>query len=288
MRVASDPRQLALEDWWASVGETIAQPQLQDTLVDAQSPAPSPDSAAAANTKPMASLENALRARLRSSVKLSFHENRRTIVSVRANQGNHHVRLHRMFQDAPSEVVDALTRYIVLRDRNANRVIHRFVEGIALNTEAKETKRVAARGHANGRVYDLEQMLHEVWQSHGPNDCQPDVHIQWGTLGRKQRGQRSIRLGSYSALDKRIRIHPVLDSEFVPRFFVLFVVFHELLHHWLPSVAEHGRQMMHHTEFRKREAQHPQYREALRWEKENIDRLLRHTAKLRREAAVAS
>ena len=37
-------------------------------------------------------------------------------------------------------------------------------------------------------------------------------------------------MGSYSVEDRVIRIHRSLDRSFVPRFFVEWIVFHEMLH----------------------------------------------------------
>ena len=89
------------------------------------------------------------------------------------------------------------------------------------------------------------------------------------------RGRRSIRLGTYTHDLELVRIHPALDRESVPRFFVEFVVFHELLHHVVPARRSGGRIDYHPPEFRARERTHPDYARAIRWEAENLEALLR-------------
>ena len=61
----------------------------------------------------------------------------------------------------------------------------------------------------------------------------------------------------------------------VPRYFVEFIVFHEMLHQvWPTTVTENGR-VHHPPAFRARERTFPQYEAALRWEREHLSLLLR-------------
>jgi predicted SprT family Zn-dependent metalloprotease len=73
-----------------------------------------------------------------------------------------------------------------------------------------------------------------------------------------------------------VRIHPILDDAFVPRFFLEYVVYHELCHAALPSVVGADGRLRHHTaEFHALERQFPRYDEAVAWQTQNLDRLLR-------------
>ena len=103
-----------------------------------------------------------------------------------------------------------------------------------------------------------------------------DARIGWG---RRIRGGRrhSIKMGVYLHDQKLIRIHPNLDDERVPRYFVELVVFHEMLHQAIPPVtARDGRRIVHGREFRTREKRFPGYDRARSWEKQNLHLLLRH------------
>jgi len=86
-----------------------------------------------------------------------------------------------------------------------------------------------------------------------------------------------------------IRIHPVLDRAWVPRYFVAYVVYHEMLHHMIPSARGNARQassniasakgqiarrVLHPPEFLERERQFRGYDRALDWERRHINRLL--------------
>jgi hypothetical protein len=113
------------------------------------------------------------------------------------------------------------------------------------------------------------------------------VPITWGRgVGRARRG--GLTFGSYDPVLALIRIHPVLDRPWVPRYFLESVVHHEMLHHHLGGVPDRAGRTVYHTRaFREAEARFPRHREALAWEKENLPELLRASQALDRERRAA-
>ena len=81
-------------------------------------------------------------------------------------------------------------------------------------------------------------------------------------------------MGSYSVEDRLIRIHASLDRPFVPRLFVEWIVYHEMLHqkHDIPVVG--GRRQFHTPEFLAEEATYEHFHRMSRWERENLDKIL--------------
>ena len=122
-----------------------------------------------------------------------------------------------------------------------------------------------------GRYYNLGAILKELRARHFP-ECQ-DVEIEWGRWSGRLR-PRSIRFGVYQPETRRIRIHPALDQSFVPRYFVEFIIYHELLHHVIPPVRMNGRYRIHSAAFRQREWGFPGYVQAIAWRKRHLQRLL--------------
>ena len=59
-----------------------------------------------------------------------------------------------------------------------------------------------------------------------------------------------------------MRVHPLLDDDRVPRFFVEYIVFHELLHAVVPAEKSGGRRYDHSVTYRKLERSFPRYDEA--------------------------
>jgi hypothetical protein len=122
-----------------------------------------------------------------------------------------------------------------------------------------------------GRHHDLDAILDDVRARFFP-DCAA-VEICWGRWSGRARA-RSIRFGAYLPDAALIRIHPALDQAFVPRLFVEFIVYHELLHHVIPPVCLDGRYQIHSPAFRRRERQFPAYAEVMAWRKRFLRRLL--------------
>lgn len=216
-------------------------------------------------------LESYLQSRLQEPVRVEVTDNRRVMVSSRRRPFGVEVRLHRMFLTAPSSVLDALARFLRRRDRADGEVLGRFVRSQRPKPEPSIRK---VRLHARGRVHDLVDILDEVKSAHFPEPVQ-GVRIGWGRNPGAGGRRRSIRLGTYTHDQALVRVHPALDQGFVPRFFVAFVVFHEVLHHVLPPKRDGRITRYHTTAFREREARHPDFARAHAWEREHLDRLLR-------------
>jgi predicted metal-dependent hydrolase len=123
----------------------------------------------------------------------------------------------------------------------------------------------------HGRVHDLGAIFDRLNQRYF--EGKHGARITWGPLRRHDQ-QRSIKVGSYSLEDRLIRVHPALDHEMVPGYFLEWIVFHEMLHgkHAIRQLG--GRRCFHPPEFSHEERQFPDYRRARLWEKANMDRLL--------------
>jgi hypothetical protein len=100
--------------------------------------------------------------------------------------------------------------------------------------------------------------------------------ITWGRK-RRLRPKAYFVFGTIQEEDKVIRIHPLLDANWVPRWFLEFVIYHEMLHSVVPDVPDpkRDRRIVHTSEFVKKERRFPYYSRAQRWEAENLARFLR-------------
>jgi hypothetical protein len=202
---------------------------------------------------------------------LSLTENRNTIISVRRGRDFYRVRVHRMFAGAEQRMVRALARYVVHNDARASALLSEFIERNKhlIHKQARRARRVVLR--TRGRVHDLEAVFDRLNQCYF--EGKHDARITWGPL-RRHAQQRSIKVGSYSLEDRLIRVHPALDHEMVPGYFLEWIVFHEMLHgkHAIRELG--GRRCFHPPEFSHEERQFPEYGRARLWEKANMDRLL--------------
>lgn len=198
-------------------------------------------------------------------------DNLRTMLSVKKGQGVFTFRVHHMFAEAPPVVLRSLARYAERHDREAAAVLRAFIDGNEERIRRPSQPRTVAID-VEGAHHDLQGIFDELNVAYFASGIQ--ARITWGPRIRRRRGRGSIKLGSYSVDEALIRIHPVLDAIDVPRFFVAWIVYHEMLHevHDMPIVD--GRRIYHTPEFRRAEARYEHYVESVLWERTNLHKLL--------------
>jgi hypothetical protein len=127
---------------------------------------------------------------------------------------------------------------------------------------------------SEGRFFDLGAIFRKINARYFQNRLRKYT-ITWGRR-RRERPKTAIVFGSIQEQDRIIRIHPLLDRAFVPQWYVEYVVFHEMLHAFVPDKFDtSGRRIVHHDGFLKRERCFRHYRKSLLWETENLGRFLR-------------
>ncbi len=203
-------------------------------------------------------------------VLLSVHDNRSTMISFRRQPPLLKIRAHHMFLDAPPQVVRAIAEYAGNGKAAAGSQLDAYIAERQASINALPRKEVPLE--SRGQCFDLQVLFDELNRAHFQSGVQ--ARIGWGRHTSKRR-RKSIRLGVYDHKAKEIRLHPALDRPDVPRFFVEFIVFHEMLHQLFPSDRHTGRHVHHPRAFRERERSFPRYDIAMEWEKQHLQELLR-------------
>jgi hypothetical protein len=212
-----------------------------------------------------------------SPVILSVTDNVRQMVSHTLATGVLQIRLHHMFLDAPVFVQEALVRYVVAADRSASQVVGKYIEDNGFRIRA--SRPISRPLLTVGASHDLLTIFNQVNAKYFAGAV--DALITWAQSGRPlpaglpRTPRRTIKLGSYSATERLIRVHPALDRPWVPRYFVSYIVYHEMLHHVIPSSQGSGRRMLHPPIFMARERLFRDFDRAMAWERAHISRLLR-------------
>lgn len=219
-------------------------------------------------------LEKRLRRVLGKRIALSITDHRRTMVSAHDEGSSVRIGVHHMFLDADPFTQQALGFYLRDADRAASTTVGAYIEANQQRIRPPVRRPGSALVTA-GRKHDLRAIFNRINDTYFQGMV--DAQVGWGrrTTPRKQTHRASIKLGTYCADRKLIRIHPTLDRSWVPRYFVEYVVFHEMLHHMLPMPVRGGRRDLHSTDFRVNEQRFRHYARAMEWERRNISRLLR-------------
>lgn len=221
------------------------------------------------------SLERRIRAHLaKGRVQVTLTDNRYTMISVRrvTREKRYEVRLHHMFVEADPVITRALARYIADNDADASRVLGDFIDANSEHVRGRSRRTPAQVIFTAGEHYDLRLIFDDLNARYFDNRI--EAAITWGARTGRPRRRNSIKMGSYSVEDRLIRIHRSLDRAFVPRFFVEWIVFHEMLHQVHDIRVKNGRREFHSKEFLADEAQFAHYDQARSWERTHLDALL--------------
>lgn len=203
--------------------------------------------------------------------RIIFTDNVHTMLSVKRGQGVYTLRMHRMFAAAPPAVLRAVARYAQSQDRDAGALLRRYIDGNEHLIRDAERPR-SQQLDTQGAHFNLQELFDDLNARYFGGTI--EAKITWGPRTRRKPGRESIKLGSYSIEERLIRVHPVLDAADVPRFFVEWIIYHEMLHevHDMPIVD--GRRVYHTPEFRRAEALFDRYAEAVLWERTQVHKLL--------------
>jgi len=207
------------------------------------------------------------------TLELRLTNNHYSMISVRRKPDGYRLRLHRMFVGAEPRTVRALARYVVHNDRRASTLLGDYIERHQHIIRQQKRRPRQMNLRTDGRHHDLKAIFDRLNAAHFAGGL--EARITWGPVTSRGRRRRSIKMGSFAVEDRIIRIHPALDQDCVPDYFVAWIVYHEMLHGKHEVKRENGRRRFHSAAFIEEERLFPDYERACAWEKANLDRLLR-------------
>lgn len=210
---------------------------------------------------------------LSAPVSLVWTDNRSVMISAKGNAAaGYHLRVQQLFRQAPEAVWRALAAHVRGTDAGAAAILRQYVRRHQHLLKPQRQRRAQTRTlQPRGRHFDLEAIYQTLNRDHFDNRVQ--ARITWSRRAPR-RPRRSIRFGAYDSRARLIRIHPLLDQAFVPRYVVETVVFHEMLHQLNPPQRINGRWAIHTPAFRRAERRFPYFEHAEAWQLRHLARLL--------------
>jgi predicted metal-dependent hydrolase len=205
-------------------------------------------------------LRRILEERLGRPVSLVLTDNSTTVLSCRIRDSILSVRLHRMFLSADHVVIEEIVLYLKHR-KSAMPHFRSFLRANREDLKRKPAKKVPVR--TGGRYHDLSELYDEINKAYFGNKV--TATITWGSRSPRY-AVRKRTVGSYSERSNTIRINLLLDRKNVPRCYVAFVVYHEMLHADMGIAVRGKRRSVHPREFRRREKLFQEYEKAMAWE----------------------
>lgn len=265
-----EPMQLMLWQSALSSGREVTHVEVRSPSADAPEEFP--------GMEDLSAVGEWLSARLAQPVGLHLTDNRTTMVSYRRFQQGVRISLHRIFLQARAAHMEALVAF-VKGDRQASRVLDEFVSEFGHEAGAPLPFPVRTAG----QVHDLASIFAQVNAIYFHDACK--ATITWAAP-KTARGKRALRVGLYLRIHRVICIHPCLDQDFVPRYYVAWVVFQEMLQELFGLGVLHGRSVRPPPEFAVLQSCHPDFSRCSAWETEHWPRLAQFKASHRRDRGV--
>lgn len=207
------------------------------------------------------SLKDYLQKTSSKPVFLTLTRNTVSMLSVRERQSGIFVRLHRIFLNAGTDVLDEIGTFIKRRKKPILKV-REFI--LRNQSSIGERKPRSLNIKSTGRYYNLLDLFTALNRDYFRGTV--TASVTWGKKSPR-RAVRKRRLGSFQRDRNIIRINPALDSSSVPRYFIEYVVYHEMLHAAASFESSAGGQRVHSREFKRREKDFKYYEQALAWER---------------------
>lgn len=207
---------------------------------------------------------------------LVIHDNVHTLASIDKRK---RLRLQEVFYNADTRVIRSLMRVIGRKKRKGDNELvnkylsenppHRGINGIPISL-LKDCY------GPFGRAYDLQKILKKVMNKYTGNI--DNIMITWR---KPTKGRSSITWGSYRSLGDGglIRINALLDRPQVPEYVVESVVYHELMHHIVPSETDGNVNRVHTRKFREMMSKYPNSDKAEEWKKKYFNSFSRKKRK---------
>lgn len=199
-------------------------------------------------------------------LKLKINDNRSTMLSVRWEPDCTKVSLHRMFLQAPQNVMQSLACYIRQEDKIISRDVKAFIEDGLKKLDYSHTLD-KAKLYIQGDIYNLKDLYDELNDEYFKGELK--LFITWFGNGI-QRNKSRVTFGLYHDQLKLIKINRFLDNPIIPHYLISYVIFHEMLHHVCPSyIDEKGLHRIHSKEFKTKESRYRYFNLAQQWIKDH-------------------
>jgi hypothetical protein len=199
------------------------------------------------------------------NLEIIVNENRSSLLSVLSKKGKWaRLSLHRIFLNAPEAVIEAVALFIKNKKDPSFIRIKSFIQSTIKEVDYSHRLDLKSLS-TKGRCFDLEELFNEINREYFDNRV--NLKITWHERPNKKTSR--IVYGQYYEILKLIKINKMLDDPQFPRFFLKFVIYHEMLHHVIPSyIDDKGVQCVHSKSFKYMELKFKEYNQAKKWELE--------------------
>jgi len=209
--------------------------------------------------------------RKRRKVEAAFHPYRSLRHTIEWTPWRIRIKVSHHLEAAPVIIIQSLAIILLSKiyklkvDSEVRNTYRVFASGI--DDQLPKRKTYGLDGYnPKGNVYDLRHLFDELNEEYfEPLLKRP--HMGWS------KNKSYTRLGFYDATRHLIVISRIFDDDRVPENLIRYLIYHEMLHIYYPTIEKRGRRIVHSREFKKTERQYPEYEMIQTWIKKNVRRL---------------
>jgi len=186
---------------------------------------------------------NELKKYLPANYKINIAKSGRNLIIIRKNIFSTYINLHSVFLKGDKNIIQSIINFIKKNSfyEESKRNLNDFYE----RNQVKRKVKIKKTLHHKDIHSFLIDIINEIKDEYKEIDFTP-LKITWGKYYKNRR--RSIRFGSFDRRHDLIRMHPVLDNEKVPDFFIKSVIYHETAHFIM--FCKNHKDRPHSREFR--------------------------------------
>jgi hypothetical protein len=178
------------------------------------------------------------------------------------------------FEQPQSAVLENLTQKVLSKVKKENETPESVKELIKDFVEGQELEDIESgffEPLSKEEERDIDAMFNRLNREYF--DDKIKATVKWGRDVKTQ-NKSGFRYGSYDENKKLIRLHPRLKQDFVPIYVLELTLYHEMCHQFTPPYKKNGSWQSHHPEFKRKEKEYRNFKDARNWEKNNWHKLL--------------
>ncbi len=174
------------------------------------------------------------------------------------------VRLSCLLEDTPADMIIILGKLLLAKffrykpDPGVRRVYNNYIQQKIVPSLPAKKLRISKQYKSAGRHYDLTALFERLNKTYFAGNLKQPI-LAWSLKNSY------TRLGFYDADRNLLVISRILDSKKTNTAALEFLVYHEMLHIYFPTLHVNGRRKIHTAEFRDRERQFPEFHKIQKW-----------------------
>jgi hypothetical protein len=174
------------------------------------------------------------------------------------------IRVAEPFRSVPEKILTILGLILLAKlfrykiDRKLNRAYRSYVEQNLSPLYKPKPRKPSSKYTAQGSVYDLDFVFDTLNSLYFNNKLDKSI-LGWSL------NKSYTRLGFYVSEKNLLVISRIFDSPKAPKEVVDFLVYHEMLHIYIPVKKVNGRRRIHPPEFYRMEKMFPNYEKIQAW-----------------------